>query len=148
MERLIMVTFGVLHLCCGALHAQSPYSLRGKLLDSLGEVAPYAYINLAKNKKTVISDEKGRFYFDEITVGEDTLTVSHASFQKEKLFVKISSLPPKDTLLVGLFFYFKALDPVLITGRFNLDSLLDEALEIFFGSYAKGVLLRFCLNWA
>ncbi|PGH40041.1 MAG: hypothetical protein CRN43_05430, partial [Candidatus Nephrothrix sp. EaCA] len=67
MERLIMVTFGVLHLCGGALHAQSPYSLRGKLLDSLGEVAPYAYINLAKNKKTVISDEKGRFYFDEIT---------------------------------------------------------------------------------
>src|SRR6218665_2701074 len=138
MERLIMVIFGVLYLCGGALHAQPTYSLRGKLLDSLGEVAPYAYINLAKNKKTVISDEKGRFYFDEIMVGEDTLTVSHASFQKEKLFVKISALPPKDTLLVRLSFYFKALDPVLITGRFNLDSLLDEALEKFLGAYAKG----------
>ncbi|PGH40040.1 MAG: hypothetical protein CRN43_05425, partial [Candidatus Nephrothrix sp. EaCA] len=122
----------------GALHAQSPYVLRGKLLDSLGETAPYAYINLAKNKKTVISDEKGRFYFDEITIGEDTLTVSHASFQKEKLFVKISALPPKDTLLVRLSFYFKALDPVLITGRFNLDSLLNEAREKFCEAYAKG----------
>jgi len=138
MERLIIATFGVLYLCGGALHAQSPYSLRGKLLDSLGEVAPYAYINLAKNKKTAISDEKGRFYFDEITIGEDTLTVSHASFQKEKLFVKISALPPEDTLLVRLSFYFKALDPVLITGRFNLDSLLNEAIEKFCEAYAKG----------
>ncbi|PGH38958.1 MAG: hypothetical protein CRN43_11980, partial [Candidatus Nephrothrix sp. EaCA] len=64
--------------------------------------------------------------------------VSHASFQKEKLFVKISALPPRDTLLVRLSFYFKALDPVLITSRFNLDSLLNEAREKFCEAYAKG----------
>src|SRR5262245_37733662 len=86
MQSLVaMLVFG-LALAVAAAHAQVLYgSLTGNVSDQTGAIVPGIKVEASNNdtglSKTLVTDERGSYLFNDLQVGVYKLTISAPSFQ-------------------------------------------------------------------
>lgn len=116
--RLIAIALGFLCFAQSA-NAQNSARINGRVVtkDSKAVVAG-AEVDLAPGAKRIVSDDSGRFRFDDVAVGNATLIVKRIGFTPESIYVTLGDKEDLD-VVVELTRSAQALDTVTVAAREN-----------------------------
>lgn len=85
MKRVI---FSLIVLCATCGTAQQTVTIRGRVVDEEGNAVEYATIGIPGTRQGTLTDNNGSFTFKTDTTGNDTLLISHVSYEELRLAVK------------------------------------------------------------